>query len=55
MALPTPENLARLASLLDDGTLRVHIEESYELDRAGDALSALSGSHTRGKLGIDIA
>jgi NADPH2:quinone reductase len=55
MAQPTPENLKRLAQLLDDGTLRVHIQESYELARAGEALAALPGSHTQGKLGLRVA
>ena len=54
MAQPTPENLARLAELLDSGALRVHIQESYELARAADALQALTGTHTQGKLGLSI-
>jgi NADPH:quinone reductase-like Zn-dependent oxidoreductase len=54
MAQPTPENLRRLARLLDDGSLRVLIEESFELARAGDALAAL-GNHTRGKVALSIA
>src|SRR3954452_12157173 len=31
MAAPTPENLERLARLLADGTLRLHIQDTYEL------------------------
>jgi NADPH:quinone reductase len=54
MAQPTPENLPRLAELLDDGTLRVHIQKSYELAQAGDALQAFPATHTQGKLGITI-
>jgi NADPH:quinone reductase len=54
IAQPTPENLARLAEILDNGNLRVHIHESYELARAGDALQALATSHTQGKLGLSI-
>ena len=54
MAQPTPENLARLAELLDSGVLRVHIQESYELAQAADALQALTGAHTQGKLGLSI-
>jgi len=55
MATPTPENLERLAQLLDAGILRVHIQSSYGLDQAGDALHALGSTHTQGKLGIRIA
>jgi NADPH2:quinone reductase len=54
MAEPTPANLQRLAELLDIGTLRVPIERSYRLEQAGEALQALSTSHTRGKLSLAI-
>jgi NADPH:quinone reductase len=54
VAESTPEKLQRLAELLDNGTLRVPIQRSYELERAGDALQAFSSMHTQGKLGITI-
>ena len=54
MATPTPENLQRLARLLADGTLRVPVQETYELAKAPDALTALATAHTRGKLAIRI-
>jgi NADPH2:quinone reductase len=54
MAQPTPENLQRLADLLDSGTLRVHIQETYDLARAGDALQHLTARHTQGKIGLTI-
>jgi NADPH2:quinone reductase len=55
MAAPSAENLERLAELLDAGILRVHIQKSYPLEQAGDALEALSATHTQGKLGIQVA
>ncbi len=55
MGAPTPENLERLAQLLDAGTLKVRIQNSYGLDQAGDALHALATTHTQGKLAIQIA
>lgn len=55
MAAPTTENLQRLASLLDDGTLRVPIQTTYELTQAPEALAALGATHTQGKLAIRIA
>ena len=55
MAQPTPANLRRLAELLDAGTLRVSIQRSYRLEQAGEALQALSSTHTRGKLSLTIA
>jgi NADPH2:quinone reductase len=54
MAAPTPENLQRLAGLLADGTLRVSVQETYELANAPDALTALATAHTQGKLAIRI-
>jgi len=55
MAAPTPENLARLARLLADRTLRVHIQGTYELAQAPEALTALATTHTQGKLGMRVA
>ena len=54
MATASPENLERVAQLLDAGVLRVPILSSYRLDQAGDALQR-SARHTQGKLGIQIA
>lgn len=55
MAQPTPENLQRLAELLDDGTLRVPIQHSYELAHASEALAAFGSTHTQGNLSITIS
>jgi len=46
--------LQRLAGLLADGTLRVSVQETYELANAPDALTALATAHTQGKLAIRI-
>jgi NADPH:quinone reductase len=54
MAVPTTENLERLGALLADGTLRVPVQETYDLAHAADALAALSGAHTQGKVAIRI-
>jgi NADPH:quinone reductase-like Zn-dependent oxidoreductase len=54
MAVPSTDNLRRLAGLLDDGTLQVHIHNTFELDRATDALQALATEHVRGKLAISV-
>ncbi len=55
MASGTTENLERLAALLDGGALRVHIQDTYPLERAGSALESLTGTHTQGKLAIAVA
>ena len=54
-AMPTPETLQRLAQLLEAGTLRVPIQQTYELDQADEALQALGTTHTQGKLAIRVA
>jgi len=53
-ALPGRENLERLAGLLEDGTLSVPIQASYPLAQADQALKALTGQHTQGKLAITL-
>src|SRR3954468_16913249 len=53
MAAPTGENLQRLGALLADGTLRVPIQATYPLAQAPEALTALTGQHTQGKLAIE--
>ena len=55
MAVPTTENIERIGALLADGTIRVPVQGTYELAHAADALSALSGTHSQGKLAIEIA
>jgi len=55
MAVPTPENLERLARLLEAGTITIPIQESFPLAQAGDALEALVTRHTQGKLAITVA
>lgn len=53
-AVPSPENLDRLAGLLAAGTLSVPIQASYSLAQADQALKALTGQHTQGKLAITL-
>jgi NADPH:quinone reductase-like Zn-dependent oxidoreductase len=54
MASPSIENLQRLGALLADGSLRIPVQASYELERAPEALAALPGQHTQGKLAIQV-
>jgi NADPH:quinone reductase len=53
-AVPTRENLDRLAGLLADGTLRVPIQASYPLAQADQALKALTSQHTQGKVAVTL-
>jgi len=54
MAVPAAATLERLAGLLADGTVRVPIQASYPLAQADQALKALGGQHTQGKLAITL-
>jgi NADPH:quinone reductase len=54
MATPTAENLQRLGALLADGTLRIPVAATYQLAQAPDALAALAGQHTQGKLALQV-
>jgi NADPH:quinone reductase len=54
MATPSPENLQRLGALLADGTRRLPVQATYELAQAPQALAALAGRHTQGKLAIRV-
>ena len=54
MATPTPHNLRRLTGLLDAGTLKVHIEQTFDINDAADALRTLAATHVRGKIGIRV-
>ena len=54
MATPTAENLQRLGALLADGTLRIPVQATYQLAQAPEALAALAGEHTQGKLAIQV-
>jgi len=54
VAAPTAENLQRLGALLADGTLHVPLQSTYPLAQAPEALAALTGQHTQGKLAIEV-
>jgi NADPH:quinone reductase-like Zn-dependent oxidoreductase len=54
MAVASAENLARLAGLVDERAVRVPVQETYDLERAGDGLTAAATSHRRGKLALAI-
>jgi NADPH:quinone reductase len=53
-AMPTQDNLERLGRMLEAGTLKVPIQNTYSLDQAGEALGALSTAHTQGKHAIRV-
>jgi NADPH:quinone reductase len=55
MAIPSAENLERLARLVDDTGLRVPVQDTFSLEQAGEALTAIATAHKQGKLALSIA
>jgi NADPH:quinone reductase len=55
MAAPSQEMLGRIAQHLADGTLKVAVQQTYDLAQAPDALQALGATHIRGKLALRAA
>lgn len=51
---PSANDLAYLASLADEGVLRVHVAELFDLDHTADAMRAVESGHTRGKVVIRV-
>jgi NADPH:quinone reductase-like Zn-dependent oxidoreductase len=52
MAMPSTDNLERVAKLLERGALTIHIAETYPLERFADAMQALATRHTLGKIAL---
>ncbi len=52
--IPSAENLQRVARLLDAGTIKVHIQRTYTVGEAADAMHALHTQHSQGKLAIEL-
>lgn len=52
---PSGYDLAEMNDLIADGRLRPHVEETFALDRAGEAFERLEGGHVRGKLVLTLA
>jgi NADPH:quinone reductase-like Zn-dependent oxidoreductase len=51
---PDPVALRRLVELVDQGQLRVHVQETFPLDRVADAHRMLEGGHLQGKLVLTV-
>ena len=55
MHAATRESLDRIAQLLADGTIKVPIQQTFELAQAPEALAALGAGRTQGKLALRVA
>lgn len=47
---PDAAELAQLAAMVDEGVLRVSVQQTFPLEQAADAMRLLEGGHVRGKL-----
>ncbi len=54
-AILNREGLDRVGQLLADGTVRVPIQQTYDLAQAPEALGSLGGGHTQGKVALRVA
>ncbi|MBW7472260.1 NADP-dependent oxidoreductase [Marinobacter sp. M216] len=50
---PDVFHLDEIAELIEDGDVRVHIDQSFPLEKVADAHELLEGGHVRGKLVLD--
>jgi NADPH:quinone reductase-like Zn-dependent oxidoreductase len=48
------ESLTKLAALVEQGVIKVHVDKTFPLEQAGEALEYLKTGHPRGKVVIDI-
>jgi NADPH:quinone reductase-like Zn-dependent oxidoreductase len=51
---PDPVALRGLVGLVDQGKLRVHVQETFPFDRIADAHRLLDGGHLRGKVVLTV-
>ena len=52
--VPNPLQLAQLVAMVDEGSIRVNVQETFPLERAADAHRLIEGGHVRGKLVITV-
>ena len=51
---PTGWHLSELNDLIADGALRPHLQATFALARAAEAMQALEDGHVRGKIALRI-
>ena len=51
---PTREKLEKLAGLVEQGVVKVHIDKTFPLDEAAEALSYLETGHHQGKVVLEV-
>lgn len=51
---PDPQGLARLSAMVDDGSLRIELAQTFPLARTADAHRLVEEGHVRGKVAITV-
>lgn len=51
---PDADDLGRLVSLVDDGTLRIEVEDTYPLEELAEAFRRSQEGHVHGKLAVRV-
>jgi NADPH:quinone reductase-like Zn-dependent oxidoreductase len=51
---PDPLQLAQLAAMVDEGSVKVHVQQTFPLEQAADAHRLLEQGHVRGKLVLTL-
>lgn len=51
---PDPLQLAMLAAMVDEGSIVVHVQQSFALEEAAEAQRLLEGGHVRGKVVLTV-
>ena len=51
---PDPRHLAELATMVDDGALRIELAQTFPLAQAADAQRLVEDGHVRGKVAISV-
>ncbi|WP_317696310.1 zinc-binding dehydrogenase [Aeromicrobium sp. REDSEA-S32_B7] len=52
---PDADDLGRLVGLVDDGTVRVEVDDVYDLEDLADAFARSREGHVHGKLAIRVS
>lgn len=50
----TNDRLSKLAELVDKGIIKLHVDKTFQLDQAGEALHYLQTGHPRGKVVVEV-
>ncbi len=50
----TSDRLSKLAELVDKGVIKLHVDKTFQIDQAGEALGYLQTGHPQGKVVVEV-